>query len=241
MAFWTSMLVWTIFHVIIITFKFPWTAHEYYVISCVDSFLRFLPLGLIMMVISEMLFTYRSPGVMQRQFSFLLFFLLLVAVLYMGVLVLYDESKTFYEPDNTILLWKTVIDLTVACLIAFPGVKLLQAVKYPVLQPDDVPCVMWSSVCIGSLFVILVVHAIYDFLLFLGQNTISEGFKERVESAIDPLDMGTYVRVYRFFGDLFEGVVPGFLAIISVWRLRCHDLAFADDPFYAQKSDLTPY
>jgi hypothetical protein len=61
--FWCALLLWLVFHTFIIAWYGPWTPTTFHLAgSCADSILQTLPIWVVVIMISEMLFTYRNPG-----------------------------------------------------------------------------------------------------------------------------------------------------------------------------------
>ena len=239
--FWITMAIWTTYHAIILTFKFPYTAKTYYICGvCIDSILLLLPFSFLVIIISEMLFTYRNPGTQRLIFSRIVFLLFLVIFLILGIFLSLVDTESFLGTGDTMMLWHGAMSLVIALFIAMPSVRLIQAVSYPVVQPEDVSCVRISKIGLWVIVSLFLLRSIHNFLIYLGHCPWNSWFQREIAEAEDPKNLPVACRCYHFFFDFIFNFGCALLGFGGVYLLRKHDLEFADDPFYApEKSETT--
>lgn len=239
--FWITMIIWAIYRFIIVTFHFQWNAKSWYLCGvCIDSILLLLPFSFMVIIISEMLFTYRNPGTQKLIFSRIVFVLFLTIFLVLGVLLSLMDVESVFDSGDTMMLWHGAVSIMIAVFIAMPSVRLVQAVSYPVVQPEDVSCVKWSKIGLWTIVFLFVIRSIHNFLTYIGCNPWNHWLMRTIEAAEDPMNLGTPVRAYHFLFDFIFNYVCAGIGIGGVYLLRKHDLDFADDSFYApEKSETT--
>ena len=197
-----------------------------------DSMLFILPISLVMLNVTEMMFQYQYPGRAKKMLIRLLYTLFFIIYLVLGVLITYVDVDTIGEQYDVMFLWNSASSLVLSVLMIFPSFKLLKTVSYPVIQPEDVKCVRTSKLALVLFVVINLCESIYNLTVFLGCNYIRNWLQKDLEK-YHLVRNGP--RAFYFMYELIFDFIPSVLAVISVHQIRQHDLQFADDPFYAQE------
>jgi hypothetical protein len=150
---------------------------------------------MVMLIISEMLFQYRSPGHNATTFSRVLFFLFLGVVLFLGVCLSFVHVDNPGEQGEIMFLWQGCTVLVIATFIFLPAHKLLTAMKYPVTQLDDEKCVCRSQLVLLLFVVNFLIQWLYCILAFVGWNPAQQFIinklakPEQLDSNTDPASL----------------------------------------------------
>ena len=110
--------------------------------------------------------------------------------------------------------------------------KLLTAISYPVIQPEDASCVRFSRIGLFLFAGIFLAKAIFSLLVFLGANKMSISITQEIhDNSRDKLSPAA--RAYYVSGAFVFEFIPCLLAILAVFVVRKHEIEFVNDPFYA--------
>ena len=116
-----------------------------------------------------------------------------------------------------------------------PAKSLLDAVTYPMVQPDDVCCVRFCSIGIVVYSVVYLLRLIWNASHFFDINPIQDWITK--ESSIKGDVLNQNIRTFVFFFVLFFDFIPSIFAIISVYLFKKHDMMFNENPYYTRQSD----
>lgn len=198
----------------------------------IDLITFFIPISIVLVIITEMFFRYRSPGHNIIVFWRILFFLFLVIFTFLGVAISFLHVDKVGERGDMIYLWQACTSLVIALFVLVPTLKLLTAISYPVIQPEDVSCVRFSRIGLFLFVGIFLAKTIFSFLVFLGVNKMSDRITQEIHDNLrDRLSPAS--RAYYVTGAFVFEFVPCLLAILAVFVVRKHEIEFANDPFYA--------
>jgi hypothetical protein len=112
--------------------------------EALNHILDFNPLCLSIVILLELLFTYRIPGVNAVRLFRCLFPLLVVIFVIPGIVLSIVDVGNGKEADESLLLWCACSDLITAIFFFSSYLELLPAVTYPMVEPEDVA---WVRSC----------------------------------------------------------------------------------------------
>lgn len=232
--FWIFMQIFMFYRGIIQIFYFPYSEASLLIVhGGVNSTLALIPISLFVLLIVELLFTYRNPGLQTVKFYRVVFIVFLSVFLVVGVALSWvgveDEDYT-----NDLSLWHACTDLLVVIFVAVPASHLIAAVSYPVIQPEDASFVKWSVVGIWVFGITFFLRSIFNLLHYIGKNPIITWFQRELQASSDRPTQNA--RIFQFFFTFIFEWFTSVMTMIGVYYLRKHDLKFSDDPFYARAS-----
>jgi hypothetical protein len=227
--FWGFMVIWQIYHgAISVARKIGSPMHptnqDWF--WTVDRLLMFVPMCLVILILFELLFTYRNPGANAITFFRALYLLFLFTFLVLGFILPIVHGKG--EVTDPILLWCACSDLILAVFFALPAKSLLEAVTYPMVQPEDVCCVNACKVGIILYLILFGGRTVWNAAAYYGDflNTKGEGAKQ---------DGKVWKGGFMWFF-IFD-FVTSVLAMISVYLFKRHDLMFNENPDYTRQNE----
>ncbi|EAY09036.1 hypothetical protein TVAG_180100 [Trichomonas vaginalis G3] len=233
--FWLFMDIFMLYRGIIQIFYFNYKSGESILIvhGGVNSILALIPISLFVLLIVELLFTYRNPGLQTVKFYRVVFVVFLIVFLIVGIALSFAGSSNS-NYSNELSLWHACTDFLVVVFVAVPASHLIAAVSYPVIQPEDASFVKWSVVGIWIFCITFFIRSIFNLLHYCNLNPIVTWFGQELnKSDVVP---NKHARIFQFFFTLIFEWFTSVMTIIGVYYLRKHDLKFSDDPFYARAS-----
>jgi hypothetical protein len=192
--------------------------------------LFFLPLSIVMLIVSEMLFQYRNPGTARTKFSRLLFFLLIGVFLFFGICLSLADQDIVGDTGNLMFLWEACTSIVIAIFVMIPAHKLIAAISFPVVQTHDAQCLRFSRIALGLFAVDVAYCFLYNVLAFFGQNPMQNSI---VRDMNGPQLLGR-TRFFVVFHEFLSKLFPSILSMCGVIWVRQQDLEFATDSFYQQ-------
>jgi hypothetical protein len=231
--FWCSMLVWLVFHVFVLVWYGAWTSMTYHLFgSCADTILQSLSIWVLIIMISEMLFTYRNPGRRRVFFSRVTLFLFTAMYCILGVMFSFFDPTTDGRPSDLVLLWRGAVMIAIAVFVAMPSIRFYRAITYPVVQPEDLPCVRWSVVFITLIVGLAVAKGIWNLTGYWGRNAVTDWAAKQQAAVVRPEDLPWPARAFLCCWELVAGVLFSLLLILAVRELSAHEIQFDDDSVY---------
>jgi hypothetical protein len=229
--FWVPLLVWLLYHTIIVTAYFPYTQRSVYLVQAADCIFQVLPTWIVVLMLSEMLFTYRNPGRNRVFFARVCLCLFLIVYGLLGVLFSFTDVEDMFQSSDSMLLWQGAIRLLTTVFVALPAIKLFHAISYPVLQKDDVSCVRWSTAVFVILGALNIAKAVIALTIYWNANELAASLWNDIRTnAYDNLP--SRVRVTLWFNEFSFNTLYTVLLMGVVLVLREHEMRFANDPFY---------
>jgi hypothetical protein len=237
--FWCAMLLWLVFHTFVLLAPGPWwTALSWRLVGvCADSILLTLPIWVVVIMISEMLFTYRNPGRRRVFFSRVTLFLFTATYWILGIIVSLSDVNTAQQTGDMVLFWRGVVLIAISIFVAMPAVRLHRAITYPVVQPEDRPCVKWSQVLIVLIVALGAARGIFELTTYPGWNMVMTWIDKAQDSAATSGTLSGRARAFLCCWEVFFGNLFSQLLIFAVLTLRAHEVQFDNDPIYRQGSD----
>jgi hypothetical protein len=231
--FWCGLFLYSVYHTVVVTAYLPYTPVACYLVQAFDGILQMLPTWVVILMLSEMLFTYRNPGRTRVLFARICLALFVLVFLLLGVLFSFTDVEDMLQPGDSMLLWQGAIRLLTAVFLALPAVKLYSAITYPVLQQDDVSCVRSSAVVFGAFAAINVARSAFVLTQFCDLNKWAFAISQAVfQNPADQLPV-TFRAVFWIL-EFLSNTLYTALLMVAVLVLRDHERRFANDPFYAQ-------
>jgi hypothetical protein len=229
------MLVWLVFHVFVLVWYGAWTSMTYHLFgSCADTILQSLSIWVLIIMISEMLFTYRNPGRRRVFFSRVTLFLFTAMYCILGVMFSFFDPATDGQAGDLVLFWRAAAMIAIAVFVAMPSIRFYQAITYPVVQPEDLPCVRRSIVFITLIVGLAVGRGIWNLTGYWGGNAVKDWVGNRQKEVVRPEDLPWPARAFFCCWELVTGVLFSLLLILAVRELSAHEIQFDDDSIYQQ-------
>jgi hypothetical protein len=233
--FWIFLMIWQLYHGAITFFDIPWDRLTFRLFhEALNHILIFVPMCLSILILFELLFTYRTPGANAVQFFRVLFVLFVVTFVVLGVVLSIVDVGNDKEADESLLLWCACTDLILAVFFALPAWSLLQAVTYPMVQPEDVACVRACHIGIVVYVLLFVGRIAWNGSQYFGANVAQEWLLSDRAARTDakwvrPSPTARGLNFACVF--LFDGVTS-VLAMVAVYLFKKHDMMFTENPYY---------
>jgi hypothetical protein len=194
----------------------------------------FIPMCLVILILFDLLFTYRNPGNTAVVFFRSLFLLFLVTFVLLGVVLGIIDLHTEADIEASIILWCACTDLMLTIFFALPARSLLEAVTYPMVQPEDVCCVNFCKVGIVLYVLCFGGRMLWNGTDYFRINKLQTWvYEQRLENGMP----NGNARVINFTFNLLFNFGASVLAMISVYLFKKHDMMFNDNPYYTRQSD----
>ena len=230
--FWMTMAIFTVYRSIIQIFPFDYSVNSLLVFhGGLNAILALIPISIFVLLICELLFTYRNPGIQTVKFYRIVFVVFLIVFLIVGISLSFIDSDSS-DPSKELSLWHGCTDLIVVCFVAIPSYSLIKAISYPVVQPEDATFVRCSILGIWVFCIIFFVRSLFNILHSVNQNPATTWFQQELNMSGDRPNINA--RMFQFFFSLIFEWFGMVMTMLGVYYLRKHDLKFSDDPFYAR-------
>jgi hypothetical protein len=229
--FWFSILIWQLYHGAITLFPFHWDTVSYIrYFDAANHILMFIPMCFVILILFELLFNYRNPGTNGIAFFRWLFCLFLLTFLILGITLSFvDLTKA---ADQALSLWCACTDLILAIFFTLPAISLLDAVTYPMVQPEDACCVNFCKVGILGYVCLFGGRMIWNGTLFFEVNYAYNWIMSQLTEDLMPtVRRRAIVFVWVFFFDFVTAV----LGMVSVFLFKKHGMMFNENLYYTQK------
>jgi hypothetical protein len=234
--FWVCMIFWQIYRGTVSLFAFPWTQKWFLIFfTTANHILLFIPMCIVILILFDLLFTYRNPGMNAIVFFRSLFVLFLFTFVALGITLCYVDLGNEKDPDMSLSLWCACTDLVLVIFFVLPAKSLLEAVTYPMVQPDDAGCVSFCRVGLYLYTIIYSLRLLWNATHFFDINPIQSWITEKSHTSGDYAPGS--VRAFTFFFMFIFDFLPSIFAIISVYLFKKHDIMFNENPYYTHQSD----
>jgi hypothetical protein len=230
--FWLWISIWQFYHGTITFFPFHWDQVSYVrYFDAANHILMFIPMCLVILLLFELLFNYRNPGTNGIAFFRWLFVLFLVTFVALGAVLSFVSHNPLVTADHTLALWCACTDLILALFFTLPAISLLDAVTYPMVQPEDACCVNFCKVGIVLYVCLFSGRMIYNGTLFFGVNRMYDWLIQQLTDDYMPTPTRRAIAfTYVFFFDFVIAV----LGMISVFLFKKHGMMFNENPYYTR-------
>jgi hypothetical protein len=231
--FWFFLAVWQGYRGAICFFSVPKGKSPPDMIgSTVSQLLMFIPMSLVTLNLFELLFTYRNPGTNAIVFFRGLFVLFIVVFLALGIVLsligLDDDSST----SKSIALWCACTNLILAIFFALPARSLLEAVTYPMVQPEDVCYVNFCKVGIVIYVLLFAGRMLWTGTDYFAINKLQVKVLKWADKNGDP---NSRARAFNFIYHFLFDFLTSVLAMVSVCVFKKHDIMFNENPYYTRE------
>ncbi|EAY12163.1 hypothetical protein TVAG_003690 [Trichomonas vaginalis G3] len=235
--FWIFMIIWQFYRGTVQMFKINWTPMSFIIgYTSANHILLFIPMCLVILILFDLLFTYRNPGMNAIIFFRSLFILFLITFVGLGLTLCIFDTGKHDDPDLSLSLWCACTDLVLVIFFILPARSLLAAVTYPMVQPDDAGCVNFCRVGLVLYTIIYSLRLVYNATHFFDINPLQQWITTK--SKDDNSDtLPPPVRAFSWFFMFFFDYIPSVFAIISVYLFKKHDIMFNENPYYTRQSD----
>lgn len=230
--FWLFLFLWQIYRgtICIATFDWDWKSYKIFYVG-LNHIFQFIPMSLTILIIFDLLFTYRNPGSNAIRFFTSIFILIIVTFVCLGMtLALIDLEND--DSDISLSLWCACSDFIIACMFILPSRQLIKAVTYPIVQPEDKGCINFCTIGQYFVFFIFIGRMLWNFCHFFEINKLQDLVNEQIEKSYDTPTIG--LRISNFFFYLLVDFVPSTLALITVCLIKKHDSMFNDNVYYTR-------
>lgn len=238
-VFWFFLAIWQYYRFVVTFVAFSWTQTYYNLLySGLKHYLLFIPMCLVILILFDLLFTYRNPGTNAIFFFRSLFVIFLITFLVIGLTLGIIDSGEATDPDISLSLWCACTDLVLALFFVFPAKKLLDAVKYPMVQPEDESCISFCTVGYIVYTILFILRSLWNFLHFFDVNPLQNMETEDINRpSSEGWKPALRLRLIHFFFDLIFDIIPSVMSMISVFLFKKHDMMFNENPYYTRPSD----
>jgi hypothetical protein len=213
-VFWFSISIWQLYHGTLSLVPFPWDT---------KNFIRWYDGA------NHILFNYRNPGTNGIAFFHALFILFIITFVILGTVLSFVDPTG--SPDRALSLWGACTDLILAIFFALPAASLLEAVTYPIVQPEDACCVNFCKVGIVGYVLLFLGRMIWNGTLFFDANAASNWLNKQLTEDGMPTPAR---RAIWFFWVLFFDFGTSVLGMVSVFLFKEHGMMFNENPYYTR-------
>jgi hypothetical protein len=233
-VFWFFMILWQIYHGTINVAQFSWTVVTFRLwYQSLNHILMFIPMCFVILVLFNLLFTYRNPGANAMMFFRGLFFLFLLIFVVLGAVLSAIDVSTEETIAPSLGLWCACTDLLLVVFFALPARALLDAVTYPMVQPEDTCCVSFCKVGIVLYVLLFAGRVLWNGTQYFNGNVVQDWLKKQVAGARPT----TPARLINFFCIFLFDFAISVLAMTSVYLFKKHDMMFNENPYYSKQND----
>jgi hypothetical protein len=212
----------------------PWTRVSFMIGRVtVSSLLMFIPMCLVILILFDLLFTYRNPGSNAVTFFRYFFFLFLITFVGLGVCLSLLDWSNDLDPDISLSLWAACSDLILAIFIVLPSWKLIQVITYPQVRPEEKGCIKFCHLALGLYFGLMMGRVLWNATHYFGKNYAEKFLNKELGGRHGYLVFSQRVVNFMFYLAFDWGT--SLLALICVWLLKKHDLMFNENPYYTKE------
>jgi hypothetical protein len=225
-VFWFFMTVWQLYHGAITIVPFPWTLVTFRLwYQCLNHILLFIPMCFVIMILFNLLFTYRNPGTNAVKFFRALFLLFLMIFVALGAVLSAIDVKAEEGTYESLALWCACTDLILGTLFVLPARALLEVVTYPMVQPEDACCVSFCQVGIVLYVLLFAGRLLWNGTLYFNGNILQDWLNKQIRGGRPT----TPARIINFFCILLFDFGISVLAMTSVYLFKKHDMIFNEN------------
>jgi hypothetical protein len=233
--FWIFLTIWQTYQGIVSIFAFSWDIRSFKLwYQALNHILMFIPMCLVILILFDLLFNYRNPGNNAIVFFRSLFVIFLVTFVLLGITLGLVDLDSESDLEASLTLWCACTDLLLAVFFALPARSLLEAVTYPMVQPEDVCCVNFCKVGIFLYVLLFGGRMLWNGTHYFGVNTLQDWINGQQNDDNTP---NGAARSVNFAFNLLFNFVASVLGMISVFLFKKHDQLFNENPYYTRQSD----
>lgn len=235
--FFASMSFWMAFRGVISIFPFKYTHLTYNIVfTNISTILFTIPLSFVILILCNILFTYRNPETKMIIFFKMLFFIFFIAFLFIAFVIAIANANDTEEHDRAIKLWRCCTDLIICFFFTGPAIQLIKeiAIKFPNKKFLTISIAGVAIFCF-----IFILRVIYNSLSYLNLNPIENLIKDDINDSENPKKFpSTTTRAFTFVYYLIFDFFASCLGIAAVIYIDKKELDILSGPKYEQqKSD----
>jgi hypothetical protein len=231
--FWLFVSLWQLYHGAISVVPFPWTTVTFRLwYQALNHILMFIPMCLVILILFDLLFTYRNPGHNAMLFFRTLFVLFLLTFVVLGGVLSVVNVRGEKDAYASLALWCACTDFILAIFFALPAKALLSAVTYPMVQPEDECCVSFCKLGIAVYVLLFGGRTLWNATHYFGGNVLQVWLDRQVSGGRPTPPARAINFLFIFFFDFMAAV----LAMISVYLFKKHDVMFNENPYYTRQN-----
>lgn len=228
--FWIFMALWMEYRAVIFCIPINYNIKTLLIIQGgVNAILALVPISMLVLLICELLFSYKNPGYQTISFFKCVFVVFLGVFLIVGIAISFIGNDTDDLATKTLALWHGCTDLIVLLFVTFPAHFLIKAISYPVIQPDDVGCITKSKVGTWIFGILFFLRSLYNALHYFDANPLQNWLEKQLREG-KIVNARIFTVSYSFIFEYATAV----MSMIGVCMIRNHDMKFSEDPFYAR-------
>jgi hypothetical protein len=229
--FWVFLALWQFYHGVISLVPIHWDSVTYRLwFNAANHILMFIPMGLAILILFELLLTYRNPGPNAILFFRALFVLFLLIFVALGAVLCTVDLDNSGEVDESLSFWSACTDLILALFFALPAKSLLDAVTFPIVQPEDACCLSFCKIGIALYVLLFGGRMTWNGTHYFHANKAQEWLDNASKDGQATLARRIVMFLFVFFFDFGTSV----LGMISVYLFKKHDLMFNENPYYTR-------
>lgn len=236
--FYATTAIYMLFKAAISIIPFNYSIFTWNIISTnINAILFAIPLSLVILILCNILFTYRNPGTKMIIFFKMLFFLFLIAFLLIAVVIAITYYKYASEHSRIMKLWRACTDLLICVFFAGPAIQLIQELALKsTTENRETKYLAMSILGVGAFSVIVILRIVYNITGYFNINPIEHYIQHQIDLATRlPNEAARAFSVFYYF--LFD-CVGALIGIAAVFFVEKKDLTIYTDPnYHRQLSD----
>jgi hypothetical protein len=136
------------------------------------------------------------------------------------------------DVGDMVLFWRGIVLIAISLFLAMPSIQLYRVITYPILQPDDRPCVRRSIVLLVLIVALGLGKGIWDVITYPGWNAVANWISTKQTEAATPEEVSVLARAFFCCWEIALGPLFSQLLIFTVLTLRAFEIQFDNDPIY---------
>jgi hypothetical protein len=216
-SFSISMFIWLLFRAVISIAPFDYSVQSFQIVSIVvGDVLCLIPVSLAILILCEILFSYRDPGNRTVVFFKVMFLIFLVAFLVIAIVITMANLDDPAELVFSMALWRASTNFVILLFVALPAYQLFKTIS----GADHLEFWKYTSAAqygVSFLILVIFVRIVYDALIYAETNPVYNYLNSETESAAEPAGG---VRAIQFLGCFLFEIFTSVLIMLAVRVLR---------------------
>jgi hypothetical protein len=233
--FWLFLAIFQFYRSLCFLVPFHWTQWTYSMWGVtLKGLLIFTPMCLVILILLDLLHSYRVLSPNAILFFRALFLLFLVLFLFLGFVLAWLTSGQAQDPDSAMTVWSGATDIVLAVFFAMPARALLEVAASPTSDLEDALCVNFCKVGIVTYVLLFTGRTIWGLTHFSRVNYLQNWVND------NHLPDGTPnggARAVNFAFDFVFDFATTTMAMISVYLIQKRSTMFAENPYYTRRPD----
>jgi hypothetical protein len=227
--------IWQVYVGLLYSVPFPWTLLTYRLFYFgLRHILLYIPMALVILILFDLLFTYKNPGDDAIMFFRILFIVFFSTFVVTGVIITIVDSTSTGDIEEMVSLWASANEIIIAVFFTLPAISLLRTVTYPLIQPEDVCCVRFCRIGIWAFAALFGGRAIWNLTHYFHcnklQQWVNDNWGVKGKMGLVRLSDAGFILIFDF--------VPSLLSVIAVFLFKKHDMMFNENPYYRSQGGM---